>query len=84
MLEQVKQNVQRTLAVDLQNLSLKFRRQQRTYLNKLRQRDGPARSGGSLAVLDEGPRPGGDDDFDAGFSDAQVTDDKLGDRSFLL
>ena len=69
---QVKQNVQRTLASDLQKLSVKFRKQQRTYLNKLRQRDEPTRSGGSLAVLDDGPRMGADDDFDAGFSEAQV------------
>ena len=33
---QVKQNVQRTLAIELQKLSVQFRKQQKAYLNKLR------------------------------------------------
>lgn len=69
---QVKQNVQRTLASDLQKLSVKFRKQQRTYLNKLRQRDEPTRSGGSLAVLDDAPRQATEEEYDAGFSETQV------------
>ena len=70
---QVKQNVQHTLAADLQKLSVKFRKQQRGYLNKLRARDEPTRSAGSLAVLDEGPRQtAGDEDFDAGYNESQV------------
>lgn len=70
--EKVKQNVQRTLASDLQKLSVKFRKQQRTYLNKLRQRDEPTRSGGSLAVLDDAPRQATEEEYDAGFSETQV------------
>ena len=64
--------MQRTLASDLQKLSVKFRKQQRAYLNKLRQRDEPARSGGSFAVLDDGQRQATEDEYDAGFSEAQV------------
>ena len=82
MHEQVKQNVQRTLASDLQKLSVKFRKQQRTYLNKLRQRDEPQRSGGSLAVLDDGPRLGTEDEYDAGYSESQVPPCHLGNAPF--
>ena len=69
---QVRRNVQATLAAELQNLSRKFRTQQRGYLSKLRQREQGATGAGSLAVLDDGPRLRQDDDFDAGFSDGQV------------
>ena len=69
---QVKRNVQRTLAGELQKLSVAFRKQQKQHLNRLRQRDGGA--GGSF-LQDDG-RAGGagaDDDYDPGFSDVQVS-----------
>ena len=70
---QVKQNVQRTLAIELQKLSLAFRKQQKAYLTKLRQA-APTGGGSSFAVLDEAGPSGrsGDDDFDPGFSDMQA------------
>ena len=70
---QVKQNVQRTLAIELQKLSLAFRKQQKGYLTKLRQA-APAAGAGSFAVLDEAA-PGartGEEDLDPGFSDMQA------------
>lgn len=70
---QVQQNVQRTLAIELQKLSLAFRKQQKGYLTKLRQA-APAAGAGSFAVLDEAA-PGartGDEDLDPGFSDMQA------------
>ena len=70
---QVKQNVQRTLAIELQKLSLAFRKQQKGYLTKLRQA-APAAGASSFAVLDEAA-PGartGDEDLDPGFSDMQA------------
>jgi len=36
----IQENVQKTLALDLQKLSLEFRKQQKTYLMRLRERDG--------------------------------------------
>ena len=69
----MRRNVQATLAADLQALSNKFRRQQRGYLNKLRQREEGPGAAGSLGVLDEGPRMRPDDDFDLGYSEAQVS-----------
>jgi hypothetical protein len=68
---QVKRNVQRTLAGELQKLSVAFRKQQKQHLNRLRQRDGGA--GGSF-LQDDG-RAGGagaEDDYDPGFTDVQV------------
>ena len=70
----VRQNVQRTLAVELQRLSVGFRRQQKLYLQRLRGRDtgAAAGGGGALGALDEGGGGGaGDDAFDPGFSDLQ-------------
>ena len=70
---QVKQNVQRTLAIELQKLSLAFRKQQKAYLTQLRQA-APAAGGSSFAVLDAAA-PGvrtGDEDLDPGFSDMQA------------
>ena len=72
---QVKQNVQRTLAIELQKLSLAFRKQQKGYLTKLRQA-APAAGAGSFAVLDQAAPGGrtGDEDLDPGFSDMQARD----------
>lgn len=69
----MKQNVQRTLAIELQKLSVQFRKQQKQFLKKLSQKDGVQLSSSSLSVLDEaGPSRGGEDDFDPGFSDLQA------------
>ena len=43
---QVKQNVQRTLAMELQKLSVQFRKQQKKYLQDIKQRDAPPGTGG--------------------------------------
>ena len=71
-LPQVKQNVQRTLAIELQKLSVAFRKQQKAYLNKLRK---SSAASSSFSLLDDaGPsgRSGGDEDYDPGFSEIQV------------
>jgi len=74
--EKVKQNVQRTLAIELQKLSVQFRKQQKVFLKKLSQKDGVTLSPSSLSVLDDnGPsnRGGGEDEYDrGGFSDMQA------------
>jgi len=58
--------------VELQRLSIQFRKQQKAYLNRLRSKDGGGGAGGSsLNLLDEGGRRG-DDEYDPGFSDMQV------------
>ena len=71
---QVKQNVQRTLAIELQKLSIQFRKQQKQFLKKVSQKDGVTLSSSSLSFLEEsGPSVrGGEDDYDPGFSDLQV------------
>ena len=64
-------NVQRTLAIELQKLSVQFRKQQKTYLTRLRKAEGGGASG--LSVLDgTGERPA-DEDYDPGFSEIQVS-----------
>lgn len=64
--------LQRTLAVELQRLSIQFRKQQKAYLNRLRSKDGGAGGGGSgLNLLDEGRR--GEEEYDPGFSDMQAS-----------
>ncbi|KAL4422633.1 hypothetical protein ABPG75_008830 [Micractinium tetrahymenae] len=71
--EKVKRNVQRTLAVELQRLSIQFRKQQKAYLNRLRSKDGGAgggAGGSGLNLLDEGRR--GEEEYDPGFSDMQA------------
>lgn len=73
---QVKLNVQRTLAIELQKLSIQFRKQQKQFLKKVSQKEGVTLSPSSLSVLDDS-RPSSrgaanDDDFDPGFSDLQV------------
>ena len=73
---QVKLNVQRTLAIELQRLSVQFRKQQKAYLNRLRQKNGPSASGASFSVLDDTAGTSGrealDPDYDPGFNEIQV------------
>ena len=72
---QVKLNVQRTLAIELQRLSVQFRKQQKAYLNRLRQKNGPSASGASFSVDDRGSnstREALDPELDPGFSEIQV------------
>lgn len=67
-------SLQRTLAVELQRLSIQFRKQQKGYLNRLRSKDGGAGAGGSsfdlLGEAQQGRQQ--QDDYDPGFSDMQV------------
>lgn len=64
--------MQRTLAVELQRLSIQFRKQQKAYLNRLRSKDGGAGgSGAGLKLLDDGRR--GEEEYDPGFSDMQAS-----------
>jgi hypothetical protein len=65
---QVRRNVQRTLATELQNLSVQFRKQQKQHLNQLRQQ----KEGVSGSWLDAGPSGDPGDEYDPGFSDMQV------------
>ena len=68
---QVMLNVQRTLAIELQKLSVQFRKQQKAYLTRLRKAEGGGPSG--LSVLDgTGERPA-DEEYDPGFSEIQVS-----------
>lgn len=65
--QKVKQNVQRTLAIELQKLSVQFRKQQKAHLQQLRQNKEGLGGGAwlpdaSTATVDE---------FDPGFSDMQ-------------
>ena len=66
----MKQNVQRTLAIELQKLSVQFRKQQKAYLNKLRK---TSAASSSFSLLDEtGPTARVDEEYDPGFSEIQV------------
>ncbi|KAL6557962.1 Syntaxin-43 [Orobanche minor] len=70
----IRKNVQRSLATDLQTLSLELRRKQSTYLKRLRQqKEGP--DGDDLEMnLNASNSNREDDDFDdMGFSDHQMT-----------
>ena len=74
--DKVQRNVQRTLAVELQKLSIQFRKQQKRYLERLRSRDGQSSTAaGALNIL-ETSRGGGEDDgvsfIDPGFSNQQT------------
>lgn len=69
---QVKHNVQRTLAIELQKLSVQFRKQQKAYLNKIRQQGSAGSSGNFWALDDDRPGQKGAEDYDPGFSDVQV------------
>lgn len=68
--------MQRTLAIELQRLSVQFRKQQKAYLSRLRQKDAPSASGASFSVLDETSGTSGreaiDPDYDPGFNEIQV------------
>ena len=81
LLLQVKHNVQRTLAIELQRLSVQFRKQQKAYLSRLRQKDAPSASGASFSVLDETSGTSGreaiDPDYDPGFNEIQVCPHEL-------
>ena len=84
--------LQRTLAVELQRLSIQFRKQQKAYLNRLRSKDGGSGGGGGGAssssgfnLMDEGR--GGQqqqqqqqEDYDPGFSDMQASKQQTADR----
>ena len=49
----IQENMQKTLALDLQKLSLEFRKQQKTYLMRLRERDGRnSAAANALGLLD--------------------------------
>ena len=84
---QVKLNVQRTLAIELQRLSVQFRKQQKAYLNRLRQKNGPSASGASFSVLDETAGTSGrealDPEYDPGFNEIQVCEIQHGRRCTL-
>jgi len=50
----IQENMQKTLALDLQKLSLEFRKQQKTYLMRLRERDGRnSAAANALGLLDD-------------------------------
>ena len=53
-----------------------FRKQQKAYLNRLRQKSGPSASGASLSVLDDTAGTSGrealDPEYDPGFNEIQV------------
>ncbi|KAK4402144.1 syntaxin [Sesamum angolense] len=69
----IRKNVQRSLATDLQSLSMELRRKQSTYLKRLQQqKEGP--DGVDLEMNLNGSNPKGeDDDFDdIGFSEHQM------------
>lgn len=66
----VQQNLQKTLALDLQKLSLDFRKQQKAYLIRLKERDGGNSAAASaLGLMEAGPSE--DATYDPGFSDMQ-------------
>ena len=68
--------MQRTLAIELQRLSVQFRKQQKAYLNRLRQKNGLSASGASFSVLDDTAGTSGrealDPEYDPGFNEIQV------------
>eukprot|EP00884_Botryococcus_braunii_P004075 jgi/Botrbrau1/13669/Bobra.0378s0003.1 len=70
--EKVKHNVQRTLAIELQKLSVQFRKQQKSYLNKIRQQGAAGSNSSFWALDDERAGQKGLEDYDPGFSDVQM------------
>ncbi|OAY81338.1 syntaxin-43-like [Ananas comosus] len=70
----VRKNVQRSLATDLQNLSMEFRKKQSTYLKRLQQQK-EGQDGVDLEIKINGARSTSeDDDFaDGGFDDHQLS-----------
>lgn len=76
--EKVVTNVQQSLAAELQKLSQDFRKQQKTYLNRLRKQQevvstGSAAFGGNFSLLGDDDDGG---DFDAGFTESQILKSK--------
>ncbi|KAL5560953.1 hypothetical protein UlMin_030700 [Ulmus minor] len=71
----VRKNVQRSLATDLQNLSMEFRRNQSTYLTRLRQQqEGPGGVEVDLEInLDDKSRVEDDGFGNLGFNDQQMS-----------
>ena len=63
--------MQRTLAVELQKLSIQFRKQQKAYLNRLRSKDGNGSGAAALGLAEGGGRGREEEDLDLGFSDLQ-------------
>ncbi|KAJ3689501.1 hypothetical protein LUZ61_018665 [Rhynchospora tenuis] len=74
----VRKNVQRSLASDLQNLSMEFRKRQNNYLKRLRQlkegQDGVPDFGIDLNATRTASHEDGEDEFeDVGFNDRQMS-----------
>ena len=60
--------------MELQKLSVQFRKQQKKYLMDISHRDGAS---GGFAVLEEtGRRAGQDEEYDPGFSETQASSPK--------
>lgn len=69
----VQKNVQRSLATDLQSLSMEFRKQQKAYLQRLQQlQDGPDGVDIGIDLNGQKSRHDEDDFFDSGFSEQQL------------
>ena len=70
----VRQNVQRKLAMQLQNLSVEFRKMQKDYLQKLKQQQdrGPGAAGMDSLGFSTGIGADDEEDYDPGFSDLQL------------
>eukprot|EP00245_Coleochaete_scutata_P007902 TRINITY_DN23707_c0_g1_i1.p1 TRINITY_DN23707_c0_g1~~TRINITY_DN23707_c0_g1_i1.p1 ORF type:complete len:326 (+),score=69.31 TRINITY_DN23707_c0_g1_i1:135-1112(+) len=69
----IRKNVQRSMATDLQALSMEFRKQQKGYLERLRRQDEGSAAGGIGMGLSEQRREPDDDFFDPGFNDQQMS-----------
>jgi len=69
----VQKNVQRSLATDLQSLSMEFRKQQKAYLQRLQQlQDGPDGVDIGIDLNGQKSRHDEDDFFDLGFNEQQL------------
>eukprot|EP01018_Ginkgo_biloba_P015804 Gb_31707 [translate_table: standard] len=69
----VRKNVQRSIATDLQSLSMEFRKKQAAYLKRLRQQqDGPDGVDIEMNLNEKRSRHEDDDYFDSGFSEQQM------------
>ncbi|KAI3968769.1 hypothetical protein MKX01_028919 [Papaver californicum] len=69
----VRKNVQRSLATDLQNLSMELRKKQSTYLKRLQQQK-EGQDGVDLEMnLNDRPKSGNDEFDDVGFMDYQMS-----------
>ncbi|PKA46191.1 Syntaxin-43 [Apostasia shenzhenica] len=70
----IRKNVQRSLATDLQKLSMEFRKQQSSYLNRLRkQKEGQDGIDLEMNMNGRGSRMEGEDFADLGFDDLQMS-----------